>query len=91
MNSNLTRSEVLLESVAIKRSMLDAGCSMLDNLHPIDSGIDKHPVTSNQYQESASDRKVFLEIVSANCHFLSNYWIYKPILRYGSEVWKKSQ
>jgi hypothetical protein len=49
--------------------MLDAGCSMLDNLHTINGGIDKHPASRNQYQKSANDSKVFPETVSANRHF----------------------
>ena len=52
--SDLTSIVVLLESVAGKRLMLDAGCSMLDNPRTIYRGIDKYPVSRNQYQGSAS-------------------------------------
>jgi len=50
----------MLETVAFTGPMLDAGCSMLDNLHAIRSEIHKHPVSRNQYQGSANDSKVFL-------------------------------
>jgi len=46
--------------------MLDSGCSMLDNLHAIGSGIHKHPETST---------KVFLE--TASMTFISNAAIRK--------------
>ena len=42
---------------------------MLDNLHTIDSGNENHPVSSNQYQGSASAGKVFLETESTICNF----------------------
>ena len=56
--------------------MLDARCLMLDNLHIIDNGVDNHPVSSNQYQGSAGNSKVFLETASANCHCQCNYKFY---------------
>jgi len=49
----------MLETVAFMGPMLDAGRSMLDNLHAINSGIHKHPVSRNQDQGSANDSKVF--------------------------------
>jgi len=49
----------MLETVVFTGPMLDAGCSMLDNLHAIKSEIHKHPVSRNQYQGSANDSKVF--------------------------------
>jgi len=52
---------VLLETDAIKNPMLDAGYLMLDNLHAIYSGVDRHPVSRNQYQESASDSMVIFD------------------------------
>ena len=57
--------------VALVRPILDAGYSMLDNLHDIRSRIYKHPVSSlpgrsseraetgNQYRGSANGCKVF--------------------------------
>jgi len=49
----------MLETVAFADLMLDAGCSMLDNLNTITSGIYKHPVSRNQYPGSANDSRVF--------------------------------
>jgi hypothetical protein len=49
----------MLLTVAFTGLMLDAGCSMLDNLDAIKSAIHKHPVSRNQYQESINDNNVF--------------------------------
>jgi len=54
-----TATIAMLLTVSLIGLMLDAGCSMLDNLIAIKSGILKHPVSRNQYQGSADDTSVF--------------------------------
>ena len=49
----------MLLIVAFTGLMLDAGCSMLDNLDAIGNGIHKHPVSGNQHQGSVNDSNVF--------------------------------
>jgi hypothetical protein len=49
----------MLPTGAVTGLMLDAGCSMLDNLDAIKSGTHKHPVSRNQYQESVNYSNVF--------------------------------
>jgi hypothetical protein len=56
---DLTAIADMLETGAFSGQMLDAGYSMLDNLHAINGGIHKHPVSRNQYPGSVNDSKVF--------------------------------